>query len=45
MVDATHPRGLNSGMAVPVGFIGTIEDDEEVANDDIDSEEDEVWFL
>lgn len=29
-------------MAVPSHFIGTIEDDEEVDNDDIDSEEEEV---
>lgn len=29
-------------MAVPQGFIGTIEDDDEIQNDDIDSEEDEV---
>lgn len=29
-------------MAVPQGFIGTIEDDDEVQNDDIDSEEEEV---
>lgn len=27
---------------MPFGFIGTIEDDEEIKNDDIDSEEDEV---
>lgn len=29
-------------MAAPSHFIGTIEDDEEVDNDDIDSEEEEV---
>lgn len=29
-------------MAAPPGFIGTIEDDEEVDNEDIDSEEEEV---
>ena len=29
-------------MALPAGFIGTIEDDEEVENDEIDSDEDEV---
>jgi hypothetical protein len=28
--------------AVPAGFIGTIEDDEDVENDDVDSEDDEV---
>lgn len=32
-------------MALFPGFIGTIEDDEEVDNDDVDSEEDEVSFL
>ena len=29
-------------MSVPAGFIGTIEDDQEVENDDLDSEEEDV---
>lgn len=40
-----HPRGPTQEMAVPVGFVGTIEDDEEVENDDIDSEEEDVRHL
>ncbi len=38
------PTWTTLEMASRFGFIGTIEDDQEVENDDLDSEEDEVRF-